>query len=522
MRRISILVPAILLVSVFSVAQESDSFSVNFLVSDINLNPLISYTTTEAQFFTAIYEGLVTYDPYSLDPLPAIARRWDISEDGRTYRFYIRQDAHYSNGDPIMASDFRDTWLTLLAPETDAPYASLLDIVSGARDFRTGANPDPESVGIRIANDRTLEVELEFRATHFMRILCHHSFVVVHPDMLGRETWNEEDPFITSGPYVIESFGPEEILLSRNERYWDNAGVDIDELRLTFSDDSDSIVESFNNGEIDWVRGGVDLSEVELQDTIVVNPLFSTNYFQFSARTEPFSDGRVRRALALLLPWDEIRSEELQYLPTANLVPSIPFYPEVEGITAADSEEAFALLEDAGFPRGEGLPDFAITIPDGEVNALIAQTMADAWNEHLGLNCTLTVVPFRQYFSLLDSGDFVLSTMGWIGDFADPLTFLDMWTGVSNLNNSAYVNPEFDALIQLAMGQTGDERYVTLAEAEELLLHDAIVLPFSHSPSINLINLALVDGWFPNPLDVHPFKYLSFSSGRPHPNVALQ
>lgn len=502
--------------------QDTDTFTANFFSSDLDFNPLVAYTTTEAQIFTAIYEGLVTYDPYTLDPLPATAATWDISEDGKLYRFTLRSTARYSNGDPVVASDFRNAWLTILAPETDAPYASLLDIISGAHAYRTGENDDPDSVGIRAVSDRILEVELETRATHFLRILCHHSFSAVHPDMIGRGDWSEERPIIGNGPYVIESYTEDGMVLVRNEQYWDAANVDIPRLELQFSEDFNAVTAAFNAGELDWVRGGIDLDAVERKDSIVVNPLFATSYFQFSAAAPPFDDARVRRALALLLPWDEIRSDKFQYLPAKTLVPTIPFYPDVAGIDAPDGDEARVLLAEAGFPDGAGLPPIIITTPGGPENDRIAGIMSETWHRELGVEVTLETVLYPEYFNRLDAGRFMLSTLSWVGDFADPLTFLEMWTTGSNLNNSRYSDPEFDALVRTAMGQTGNERYVTLAAAEELLLHDAIVLPISHSPSINLISLDLIDGWYPNPLDVHPFKFLSFSAGRPIPNVALR
>ncbi len=509
------------LVMVSAYGQESETFAVNFLTSDINFNPIISYTTTEAQIYTAIYEGLVTYDPYSMDPLPATASRWEISNDGKTYRFTLRSSVCYSNGDEVVADHFRDTWLELLSPEMNAPYASLLDIVVGARAYRTGENTDPDSVGIRVISDRTLEVELETRATHFLRILCHHSFVAVHPDMLGRETWSEQEPLVGNGPYVIESLSSEEMFLTRNEHYWDERNVDIPRLSLRFSDDFDAVTTAFNTGDLHWVRGGINLDDVLRRESIVVNPLFATTYFQISAKAEPFDDARVRQAFALLLPWDEIRSEEYHYLPATTLVPAIPFYPKVEGITAADGEHAFELLDAAGFPGGAGLPAVKITIPGGPENDRISGLMVDTWGSELGIDVTVETVLYPEYFDLVDSEQFTISTISWIGDFADPLTFLDMWTTGSNLNNSRYSNLKYDELVRQAMGETGNARYEILAQAEEMLLRDAIVLPISHSPSINLIDLELIDGWYPNPLDVHPFKFLSFSSGKPIPNVAL-
>jgi peptide/nickel transport system substrate-binding protein/oligopeptide transport system substrate-binding protein len=512
----------LLFIATGAFAQDDEVFTVNFLRTEVGFDPLVSYTTTEAQIYTGIYEGLVTYDPYSLDPLPAAASRWEISNDGTVYRFTIRSAARYSNGDPVLARHFRDAWLAMLSPETDAAYASLLDIVAGARDFRTGANPDPDSVGIRAVSDRVLEVELETRATHFLRILCHHSFVAVHPDMLRVDEWNENRPLIGNGPYVIQSYENDEMVLTRSEYYWDRRNVDVPTVRITFSDEYESVTEEFNRGEITWVRGGIDLDTVRRRQDIVVNPLFATTYYQFSAARPPFDDSRVRRALVMLLPWEEIRSEEYQYLPATTLVPPIPFYPQVEGIVSADRAKALELLEEAGFPDGRGLPEIAISIPGGVENDRIAAIMEETWEEALEVEVTAETIAYPDYFDFVDAGEFTISTISWIGDFADPLTFLDMWTSGSNLNNSDYVNSEYDGLVRRALGETGNARYEMLAEAEEILLQDAIVLPISHSPSINLINLGLVDGWYPNPLDIHPFKFLSFSSGEPLPDVALR
>jgi peptide/nickel transport system substrate-binding protein/oligopeptide transport system substrate-binding protein len=129
-------------------------------------------------------------------------------------------------------------------------------------------------------------------------------------------------------------------------------------------------------------------------------------------------------------------------------------------------------------------------------------------------------VEYPRYFGLVESGEFMISTITWIGDFADPMTFLEMWTTDSNLNASRYSSAEYDRLIRSAMGQTGETRYETLAEAERLLLHESIVLPIEHSPAINLISLDLIAGWYPNPLDIHPFRYITFSRDNPVMNVA--
>jgi peptide/nickel transport system substrate-binding protein/oligopeptide transport system substrate-binding protein len=226
--------------------------------------------------------------------------------------------------------------------------------------------------------------------------------------------------------------------------------------------------------------------------------------------------------MALLLPWDEIRSEEIWYVPASTLVPELPSYPPADGITDSDREEALALLEEAGYPEGRGMPTLEISIPTALESDVVAQLMIESWEDALDVQVVANEVPYPRYFSYVEEETFMITTISWIGDFADPLTFLDMWTTGSNLNNSRFSNEEYDELIRTAMGMTGDERYETLSEAEEILLSDGVVLPVSHSPSINLIRLSLVEGWYPNPLDIHPFKYIGPASGRPLPNVAAR
>jgi oligopeptide transport system substrate-binding protein len=494
-------------------------FVVNFLPTDLSFNPIVTYTTTEAQLYTGLFEGLVTYDPYSLDPLPAVAARWEVSEDGRIYRFYLRHDARFSNGDPVRAADFRETWLELLSPDNNAAYASLLDIVSGAAAYRTGGTSDPESVGIRVISDRILEVELERRGTHFLRILCHHSFVSLHATMRNSTAWDDPRAIITNGPYVVTEFTPELVVMSKNDNYWDSRRVRIPVIRAEFSNDYEGVTERFNSGEIDWVRDGFDWDLVEQRTAVVVNPMFATTYFQFSAEVPPLDNRAVRRALILALPWEAIRAEEFEVLPTDTLVPSLPQYPEIEGISGQDVEAARAELAEAGI-RGEELPAISITIPGGDENERIAQLMIDSWREELGIEAVIETIPYPSYFATIEE-EFMVGTVSWIGDFADPLTFLDMWTTESNLNYSGYSNAEYDGLIREAMGQTGRDRYETLSRAESLLLEDGVVLPIANMPSVNLVNLDMVDGWYPNPLDIHPFKYLAWSSGLPLPYVAL-
>lgn len=499
----------------------NDEFVVSYLPTKLELNPIKAYSSTEAQLFTAIYEGLVTYNPVTLKPEPGVASYWEVSPDGKQYRFYLRDNARYWNGDQVTASDFRNSWLELLKPANHSAYSFLFDVIVGAENYRKGINTDPSSVGIHVISPSVLEVDLVEPATQFLDILCHHSFVPVNPTLLHYgEDWSKLPSVIGNGPYFITKRTDSEIDLSKNDLYWDAANVKIPRIKIVFREDVQAIADDFNKNKIQWVAGGIALDQITNRDAIVINPLFATTYFFFKAAKAPWSNGDIRKALTLLLPLDQLRSDQYQFIPATTLVPPIPYYPEVKGITSSNKDEAMKLLAAAGFPEGKGLPPIIIHIPDGTDNSRIADVMAKAWRDALGVEVKIDTQPYQSYVDNLSTADYTLATLTWIGDFADPLTFLQMWTGGSNLNDAHFTNDRFDSLIRESLGKSGRERYQLLSQGEQILLDTAEVIPLSHSPAINVIDLNQIDGWYPNPLDIHPFKYLQFAAKRPLRGVA--
>ena len=507
-------------------AEEQDSalpqeLRVAFYPTELSLNPLYSFTTTEAQIFTALFEGLVAYNPLSLEPEPAAAERWEVSPDGRTYTFYLRQGARYWNGDAVTAEDFRRSWLQLLDPSQESAYSFLFDIIEGAEAYRKGENEDPGSVAIESVGEKVLEVTLTNPASHFLKILCHHSFVPVHESVREIEDWSDFGTIPGNGPYYIEERRNDGLSLIKNEVYWDVENVEIPRIELLFPENEpEKITERFNGGDFHWVTGGMSLGNVQYQDTVVINPLFATTYYYLAADTGPLQNPDVRRALALLLPWEQLRSEEYQFIPATTLVPSIPYYPEVSGIQQRDAEAARELLSEAGLPAVGELGTVRIAIPGGEEARRVAGLMQNAWEEALNIPVEIEEIPYPRYFDALDTENYTVGTVNWVADFADPLSFLQMWTSGSNLNNAGFSNREFDGLIRSSFDQTGNSRYETLAEAERILLETGVVLPISHSPAINLVNGNEIEGWYPNPLDIHPFKHIRFREYAPIPGVA--
>jgi peptide/nickel transport system substrate-binding protein/oligopeptide transport system substrate-binding protein len=494
-----------------------DELTAVFSKGEVELDFRKSYLASEAQLFTALYEGLFSYHPFTMEPIPALASKWEISEDKKKWTFTLRPEAKYWNGDPVRAEDFRAAWISLLDPGRDSPYSSLFDLIEGARDYRTGRLTDPRQVGVLALNDRTLEVRLNAPAAFFPSMLCHHSFSPIHPSMVNREDWSVNPP-VSNGPFYLQSRNSGEMVLVKNGFYWDTQRVSLNRIILKFAEDGEEAAALWNSGEARWISGDVNLDSLTDRSGIVVNAMFATHYYFIRSAEKPWNDHRLRRALSVSLPWNQIR--EGHYLPAKTLIFPIPGYPEIEGIDATDTEEAKRLLEEAGYPKGVGLPDLVIRLTPSMEAGRIGSLMAAAWME-LGVPVKIDVVPYTEYFRSLKQDDYGVGFSTWIGDFADPYTFLQMWRQDSNLNDAGYHDTDYEALLDKSMFEEGERRWETLAEAEKLLLSRGTVLPISYSPAINVVDTDELDGWFPNALDIHPFKYFSFKSLRPLPGVAL-
>jgi peptide/nickel transport system substrate-binding protein/oligopeptide transport system substrate-binding protein len=494
-----------------------DELTAVFSRGDVELDFRKSYLASEAQLFTALYEGLFSYHPFTMEPIPALASKWELSEDKKRWTFTLREDAKYWNGDPVRAEDFRSAWISLLDPGEESPYSSLFDVIEGARDYRTGKLRDSRRIGILAVNDRTLEVRLNSPSSFFPSMLCHHSFSPIHPSMLNAADWSAKPP-VSNGPFYIQTQDTGRMVLAKNEFYWDRQRVSLNRVILKFTETGEEAAALWNSGEARWISGDVNLDSLTDRSGIVVNAMFATHYYYIRSAEKPWNDFRVRQALSLSLPWDQIR--EGHYLPAKTLIFPIPGYPEIEGLDTTDMERAKQLLEDAGYPKGVGLPDLVIRLTPSVEAGRIGDLMAAAWME-LGIPVKIDVVPYGRYFQALKQDDYEVGSSTWIGDFADPYTFLQMWRQDSNLNDAGYHDIDYENLLDKSMAEEGEERWKTLAEAEKLLLSRGTVLPIYYSSAVNVVDTDELDGWFPNALDIHPFKYFFFKSLRPLPGVAL-
>ena len=497
-------------------SRERDELVVAFTNDDLELDFRKSYIASEAQLFTAIYEGLFSYHPITLEPVLAAASNWETSEDKKLWTFTIRENARFHNGDRLRAEDFRAAWLSLLEPRRDSPYSSLFDIIEGARDYRLGLGR-AGAVGISAPSEKTLVVRLNSPAAFFPSMLCHHSFSPIHPSLVNNENWVKP---ISNGPYYIEEIEDDKIIFLKNPSYWDSRNVRLNKITVKLPPDGDESAALWNSGEARWLHGEISYESLTDLSGIEVNAMFATHYYFIRSAKKPWDDFRLRRALTLVLPWEEIRRG--YSLPAKTLIHPIPNYPEIEGLDEVNPDEARKLLSDAGYARGAGLPELVIRITPSREAERVARLMARAWFENLNIPVKIDVIPYRQYFDSLKLDDYDVGSTTWIGDFADPYTFLQMWRRDSNLNDARHNDDDYESLMERSMIEEGGKRWETLAEAEKLLLDRGSVLPISYNPAINIVDRNEIEGWYPNILDIHPFKYMSLKVRRPLPGVALE
>lgn len=478
-----------------------------------------AYNADEAQMLTALAEGLFAYDPYTLEPVPALAESWETSGNGLHWTFSIRDDAAFEDGTKITAETLRDSWMQLLRRGEEAPYASMLDCVKGAREFRTGVSR--EEPAVRAPDAKTLEVELCTPTAHFTRILCHHAFTACLPEKGRRLDTGAGEIFVplSSGPFRVKSAEEHALVLEKNPHYWDRGNVALPSLRFLFLEDAEESTALFNQGRIHWLAGGVSVEKLIDYSTLYLTPMFSTEYFFFRTTHSAVQNAAVRRALLQAVPWEELRGGYL--IPASTLIFPVSGYPSPEGILACNPEEAEKTLRDAGIGEPAALDPVVLFYPESALYEEKAGILQTAW-EALGFRVEKRCVPFSRYYTSLRTEEYSVGVTSWIGDFADPAAFLEMFRPSSNLNDSGWNSPAFEELFVQAAGEDDTEkRYKIFAEAEKLLLDDAVILPLSHNPALNVIDTNGIQGWYANVLDIHPFKSIRFTPRRPMPGIAM-
>lgn len=478
---------------------------------EYDFNPHTANYSTEAQFLSALYEGLYSYDPKTLDPVPALAESYKLSRTKKRWTFTIRENATFSNGSPITAAAVRASWLRLLSTP-EAPYASLLDCIVGAEAYRTGSGAEA-SVGITARNERTLVVDLLVPTAHLPRILCHHAFSVI------------PEQGVYSGAFVLASSGESGFVFAKNEHYWDAAHVALPEIAVQLSDELTENAFRFNAGEADWILNMVDTKVLLNPYAIRIAAEFGTEYLFFTARNAPWNNADFRNALLTAVPWEQLRAGSL--VQADSLVYPLSGYPAVEGLHETSPEDALDMMQEARKNAGIA-SDTQLQLVYGismssERQRMQAELLKAAW-EPLGVELVVQTTPDDRYLGSIPYWNCDLFSYSWIGDFADPTAFLELFRAGSTLNQTKWHNEHFESLLKEAAATTDSaEHYKLLSRAEQVLLDDGVLLPIAHQVSLHAVNPNLVGGWYTNALDIHPFKYIYLKEDLTDtaPNVVL-
>ena len=467
------------------------------MVHEYDLNPYTASYNSEAQLFTALYEGLFSYDPITLDPVNAICETYKVSRDKQRWTFSLRKGLKFSDGSPINASAIRNSWLALLATR-NAPFASLIDCIEGAEAYRTGKG-SAEDVGIIVRDEETLVVYLNEPTEHFSRILCHHSFAAV-----------SKKKNVFSGPFVISSYTNGEIKLVKNMNYRDAAAVQLPGITIRQGDDAKENAHLFNTGDADWVTGDVDVEKILNKDSINIAGEFGTTFLFFKQSKKIWNTKEFRTALLEAIPYDELRKDYA--VKATSLVYPLSGYPSVVGWDDYDIEDAIELMNIARKKAGLTSTDtlkITFSIMDLDYMKNWAEVLKKAWAP-LGVELNISIDGnFTTYVNKIKNSSADLFMYSWIGDFADPTTFLELFRSNSTLNVSGYNNSRYDDLLkQAAATAKQKDRFAILAEAEQVILDDAEIIPISHPVCMHVINTNVIGGWKSNALDIHPFKYI--------------
>lgn len=473
---------------------------------EYDLNPHTAAYTSEAQLMTALYEGLYSYNPITLEPVPALAESYKVSRSRKRWTFTIRKNAKFSDGSAITASSIRDSWLTLLA-NPNASYSSLFDCIEGAEEYRTGKGKK-ENVAITAKNATTLIVVLNSPAPHFQRLLCHHSFSVV-----------SAKPNVYSGAFVLKSYEDGILELEKNAKYWDSANVALPAIHIEQSGDPDENTFAFNTGAVDWVTGNIEPKSLINTKAVSMAAEYGTQYLFFKCQNEPWNIAEFRQALLAAAPWSELRSKAV--VAAETLIYPISMYPSVIGYKDTDIDEALDLMKKAR--KKAGIPDkkeieITLALSEEESETRFYDALSAAWKP-LGVKVVLQRTPVENYLANIKNWNADIFLYSWIGDFAEPLAFLELFRSDSKLRETNWTNSDFDSLLQKA-SEISDtvERYKVFASAEQLLLDEAVIMPLSHPVSFHIIDTNIVGGWYSNALDVHPFKYLYLKK----PQISVQ
>jgi oligopeptide transport system substrate-binding protein len=489
-----------------------------------SLDPQVSTGQPEARIYLALYEGLISYDPKTSLPRPAIASSWEANGDNTVFTFHLRPDARWSDGTPITAGDFVYSLRRGLSAAFAARNAYLAYGIVNAEAYNAG-KAKAEDLGVDALDPHTLRIRLREPEPFLPGLLCNQFFAVVPRQAIEKygDAWTQPGDLISSGPFTLETWRPYDVLtVAKNPMYWDAARVRLQRITFYPVEDQTTMMNLYKAGEVDaiynhmvpqaWIEGM--RQYVDYQDA----PELANMYYGFNTTRPPMNDVRVRKAFNAAI--DKVGlAHYLHYTrPLTGFVPQGVFqdYPYPKG-DPFDPAHARALLVQAGYHDASGaydpstfpIAEVELTYNTSEGNKNIAEYVQAQWKQNLGLTVPLKNVEWRTFLDARAKLQFKGIARGdWVGDYVDPYTFLNIFSTAGADNGTGWTDATYRKMLADANREPDHtRRYELLARAEAHLLDEQPVIPLQ-TTSTSFLKKPYVKGLYANPLTMHPWKFV--------------
>ncbi len=445
------------------------------------------------------FEGLVRERSGKI--IPGIAESWDVSADGKTVTFKLRK-SKWSDGSDLTEHDFEYAWKRAMDPATASEYSWLWHYtnVVGSEEAVEGAPLD--KVGVKAVDDYTLVVTLKNPTEYFVSLTSFYHFMPVKKSSVeaaagGDGAWARTPGLaVSNGPFVLTDYKiGEGLTLEKNKYYWNADEVGIDVINVKFIDTESTAYTAYQAGELDFLSS---VPPAEVPKLIAENPefyvfpLLGTYYYNFNMDLDIWKDARVRKAMSMAIDRKRICDVLAGgQVPAAGFIP--PGMPDNQGRDFFETAGLFGLsmddgsvdaakklMAEAGYPNGEGFPEFVMLYNTSESHQLIAEMMQEMWKTNLGITCTLENQEWAVFQDTTKEGDFQLARGGWLTDFLDPMGLLAIFTTGNTYNTPKYSNAEYDELLRKANASVGMAHFDALYAAQEIFMNEMPIIPVYH------------------------------------------
>ncbi len=486
-----------------------------------NLDPHTITGIPERNVVMTLFEGLTRFDPATLEARPAAAERWDVSADGLVYTFHLRAGLQWSDGRDLSAHDFYRSFRRILSPALGSDNADEMYVVVGAEAFHQGRSTDFSTVGFRVIDDRTLEIRLRHPSPYLLRTMASRTWIPVPMHVIEQygdpldpnNPWTRPGRLVGNGPFVLHAWEPNrQIEVRRNPTYWNRDTVRLNAVQFFPIENETAEEAAFRSGQLHLTErvplARLDTYRRDAPELLRIAPLSGVYFYNFNVNQPPFTDVRVRQALAMAVDREEIVSKVTR----GGEKPAYHF--TIEGIggyvsearTRLDFDAARRLLAEAGYPGGRGFPPITLLYNTAENHRVIAEVLQQKWKTELGIEVRLENQEWRVYLSNMDAGNFQLARAGLVMEPFDPAQFFKVFTQTSGFNRSGWSDPEYDRLYDEVMNTADETRRLALMQQMERILTDAMpILPVYYYTRPYLLDRR-VQGWTDNLMGLAPFE----------------